>query len=209
MRQFIQITAGRGPVECASVVTRIGAEIIKAIQDLGIINVDIVDYEEHNDFSNLFMSMVLGFESPAPEIITTLRNQWEGTIKYIATKNTLRPGHKRKNWFVGVNFFEELDFPEVSEKDIKYEAIRSSGNGGQNVNKVSSAIRATHIPTGLSVLCEESRDQPRNKEIAKERLLNRLREINLRKQDNQKQQIWNNHNLLERGNPKKTIKGEV
>ena len=61
---------------------------------------------------------------------------WQGTILWRSTKNPYRPGHKRSNWFVGVNFFDEVELPQIDEADIVYETCRSSGKGGQNVNKV-------------------------------------------------------------------------
>ena len=54
----------------------------------------------------------------------------------------------------------------VNDKDIKYEFTRSQGAGGQHVNKVESACRATHIPTGLSVFIQEQRVQDANKRRA-------------------------------------------
>lgn len=56
------------------------------------------------------------------------------------------------------------------EKDITYQTTRSQGPGGQNVNKVNTAVRATHTPTGIFVLAMDSRSQAENKNLARERL---------------------------------------
>jgi peptide chain release factor 1 len=60
---------------------------------------------------------------------------------------------------------EELDI-ELKDADLKVETMRSSGPGGQNVNKVSSAVRMTHLPTGIAVMMQESKSQHQNREKA-------------------------------------------
>ncbi|MDR0854765.1 MAG: peptide chain release factor-like protein [Christensenellaceae bacterium] len=62
--------------------------------------------------------------------------------------------------------------------DVRCEAFRSGGKGGQNVNKVSSCVRATHEPTGIAVVCREERSQLENKRTALERLRSQVEEYN-------------------------------
>lgn len=69
----------------------------------------------------------------------------------------------------------------VDNKDIKYQYTRSSGAGGQSVQKTDSACRATHIPTGLSVFIQEERSQDHNRKRATEILKERLFEIEYQK----------------------------
>ena len=64
----------------------------------------------------------------------------------------------------------------LKDEDLRESFARSSGPGGQHVNKVSTAVTLTHLPTGLSVTVSDSRSQSMNRRIARERLVEKLRE---------------------------------
>lgn len=201
MKKYIQLTAGRGPVECARAVTLVAKELLKELP-----NLQIVDSDEHKTESGCYMSITFGSEDEIPQVVI---DEWEGTIQWHSTKNPFRPGHKRSNWFVGVHFIDPLTLPTINDTDFYYESCRSGGKGGQNVNKVESAVRAIHRPTGIAVKCSDERSQFQNKARAKERLHLKLSEAQAEAENKARDAAWSQHDSLVRGNPVKTFRGPL
>jgi peptide chain release factor 2 len=110
---------------------------------------------------------------------------------------------RRHTSFAAVIVFPEVDDKieiEIKQSDLRVDTFRASGSGGQHVNKTSSAVRLTHLPTGIVVQCQNEKSQHRNREIALKILKARLYEREKRAQQAKMQEAHDNLDEIAWGN---------
>jgi peptide chain release factor 2 len=104
--------------------------------------------------------------------------------------------HRRHTSFALVEAYPEIEDTaeiEIKPDDIKIDIFHASGHGGQNVQKVATAIRLTHIPTGIIVTCQNQRSQLQNKESAFKVLRSRLVELEIEKKEQERMRLKGQH----------------
>lgn len=201
MEQIIQLSSGRGPKECCLAVQHVFHKLQSECLTLGI-SMHVIEQELE---AGLPASMLLKLEGK--ELQTVLK-RWVGTIQWICP-SPFRPKHPRKNWFIAVQMLSKSpELLELNEQDVQFQTMRSSGAGGQHVNKVSSAVRATHKPTGISVQVMDSRSQLQNKQIAMQRLKQQIADLHEKDRSAFKKQAWSDQIEINRGNPILIFYGE-
>ncbi|WP_273825762.1 MULTISPECIES: peptide chain release factor H [Pseudomonas] len=197
---LLQFSAAQGPEECCLAVTRaLGRLQVEAeAQD---VRLQLLE-QEAGPRAGTLRSVLLSLEGSDAEALAA---QWTGTLQWRAT-SPYRPRHPRKNWFIGVARCPE---PALGlEGEIRFETLRASGPGGQHVNRTESAVRATHLASGISVKVQSERSQHANKRLALGLIALKLEALAQRDAADARAARRLLHHQLERGNAGRVFVGE-
>lgn len=207
---LLHLTSAQGPLECQLAV----AHALRQLQfeadaaQVALTVLEDVPGERLGTFRSLLVELrgeSAGESGGEPaRAADALAARWTGTLQWICA-SPFRARHPRRNWFIGVARCAAT--PPPPDGEVRFEAMRARGPGGQHVNKTASAIRATHLATGISVRVESERSQHANRRLALQLLGWRLQQEAEQQALHERRERHRQHGEVARGNPVRVFRG--
>jgi len=156
-------------------------------------------WAERKGFKTELMECTAGEEAGIKSATVSIKGEYaygflkaEIGVHRLVRKSPFDSGNRRHTSFASVFAYPDIEREieiDINEADVRTDTYRASGAGGQHVNKTDSAVRLTHLPTGIVVQCQNDRSQHKNRAAAWKMLQSRLYEHELEKQNAEKQAL--------------------
>jgi len=156
-------------------------------------------WAERKGFKTELMECTYGEEAGIKSATVSIKGDYafgflkaEIGVHRLVRKSPFDSGNRRHTSFSSVFAFPDIDRDidiEIDPADVRTDTYRASGSGGQHINKTDSAVRLTHIPTGVAVQCQNDRSQHKNRDACWKMLKARLYELEIEKQQSEKQAL--------------------
>lgn len=167
-------------------------------------------WAERHGFEVEIIDILPGEEAGIKSVTFTVKGRFaygylkgEAGVHRLVRISPFDANKRRHTSFAAVLVYPEIEEEievDIRDEDLRIETFRASGAGGQHVNKVSSAVRITHIPTGIVVSCQSERSQHRNKEMAMKILKARLYDLQAKEMERKLEDIVGDKKEIAWGN---------
>ncbi len=166
-------------------------------------------WAETKNYSAAFIDLTPGEEAGIKNCTLYVKGNWafgrlisEQGVHRLVRISPFNFGGKRQTSFASIDVTPEIDDEikiDVQEKDLRIDTYRAGGKGGQHVNMTDSAVRITHLPTGVVAQCQNERSQHANRKVAMKMLLSRLYRLEEEKREAERAKEYGQKNEISFG----------